>query len=105
MSYVIYHVETTKVLRSPAGGVGCYKEAYATERAAKAALTRAVTKGKITEKEANEDYRIDETGHFREYIEKKEKRSGAGPAFGETFEVAVNTPWSSGPWSDAYWSS
>ncbi len=91
MAYVIYHIETTKILGDTSG--------HNSLRAAKAALTRAVNKGKVK----REDYAIEENRKFFADIEKEEVRHGVGPAFGKTFTVRVNHSWL-GPWSETYWS-
>lgn len=98
MSFVVYNVKTTKLLRMPSGGVGCYKETYATVAAAKAALTRAVKKGKA---QFNE-YGIAELGEFRNKIEKTETKRNL--LTGEEFTQPVNTPRCCDPSSELYWS-
>lgn len=102
MSYVIYNLNTTKLLRMPAASVGCYKEYYKSEAAAKAALTRAVKKGKVTEKEANEIYRISDAATFSTKIEKTEMVRNL--MSGEMIEQSVNTPRCCDPSSELYWS-
>lgn len=100
MSYVIYHKETTKIVRVMRNGF--WQDArFETERAAKAGLTRLVKTGKFNVSECA----IAEFGAFRSSIEKTEVRKGIVSAAGQEFEVPVNTPWSSGPWSEAYWSN
>lgn len=98
MSFVIYHKETTVYL-NVRGRI--YNPAYETLAAAKAALTRAVKKGEVK----REDYDISPLEEFRKFIEKKEIRRGIAGSDGKEFEVSVNTPWTSGPWSETYWSS
>jgi len=102
MSFVIYNIDTTYILKSPAKSVGCYVEYYKTEAAAKAAMTRIVKKGKISEKEMNEKYRIADVATFRTYIEKKETRINL--MSGKPFEQSVNTPGCCDPSTETYWS-
>jgi len=98
MSYVIYNVETTKLLRVKSGGVGCYKETFASIGAAKAAMTRALKKGNLT---VFVDYAIAETGEFRAKIEKTETvRSLMN---GKEIVQSVNTPRCCDPSSELYW--
>lgn len=93
MSYVIYHIETTRFL---------HPGSYATRGAAKAALTREAKKTPSLNKA---DYSIEERTMFHELIEKKTIRKGIVGAAGKEFEVPVNTEWTSGPWSETYWCS
>jgi len=101
MSYVIYNVDTTIIATEKNRKLYSY-DSFTTESAAKAALTRMVKKGKIKNRD---EYAISEVIYFHNNIEKKETRKGIGPADGKTFTVGVNTPWTSGPWSETYWSS
>ena len=105
MSYVIYHKETTKIVLPR--NRNWYSPAYETEGAAKAALTRAIRKPKkaLIISSQVEFYVIAELKEFQEKIEKKEIRHGIVHSEGKEFEVSVNTPWTSGPWSETYWSS
>ena len=98
MSYVIFNIETTVLLRMPSGGVGCYKTHYATEPAAKAAFTRALKKGKIVDAE----WTIAEAGEFHRMIEKREVRRNL--MSGKEFSQPVNTPLCCDPSSETYWS-
>lgn len=100
MSYVIYNKETTKIVRVIKTTYWQDAE-YKTEAAAKAGFTRMEKKGKVNRK----DYAIAERGYFSENIEKTEVRYGVAMAHGQKFVVGVNTPWSAGPWSEAYWSA
>jgi hypothetical protein len=100
MSYAIYDKQTTKIVRILKNGYWQDAE-YKTPAAAKAAFTRLSKQGKV-DVEAHD---IAEIGNFRKNIEKTEVRNGAGPAYGQKFIVAVNTPWTSGPWSETYWSA
>jgi hypothetical protein len=90
--FVVYNVETTKIVGD---------KSHTSERAAKAALTRECTKSGANKA----DFAVAESKVFHAMIEKTETRHGVGPAQGKTFEVAVNTSWTSGPWSETYWSS
>jgi hypothetical protein len=101
MSYVIYNRYSTLILRRQGNGVGCYKYHFDTEKAAKSYLTRMVNSGGID----RNSYDIAETNHFHANIEKKEIRRGIVHSEGKEFEVGVNTPWTSGPWSETYWCS
>lgn len=96
MSFVIYNKDTTRILRKH-----WYDKPYETQAAAKAGLTRAVKKGDVK----REDFDISPAKEFFEHIEKKEIRHGIVHAAGKEFEVGVNTPWTTGPWSETYWCS
>lgn len=101
-SFVIYHKETTKFICIPRANSNYYK----TLAAAKAALTRAIkagVKGADDKPLVKEDFLIADTQTFYDSIEKKEIRHGIVGSEGKTFEVGVNTSWSSGPWSESYW--
>lgn len=94
-SFVIYHKETTVYLKNRiTDGNG-----FASEAAAKGVLTRCVNQGFCK----REDYAIAEARKFHDEIEKKETRHGIVGSEGAEFVVGVNTPWSSGPWSESYW--
>lgn len=90
MSYTIFHKETTIEFGS---------KYYATERAAKTALTKAVNSGKIANRE---HYSIEELIYFRNFIEKK--RVVKNLMSGKEVEITVNTPRSCDPSSNLYWS-
>jgi hypothetical protein len=103
MSYVIYNLKTTKLYRSPSGGVGCYKEHYATEAAAKAAMTRASRPWRARKTGFNAaEWAITELRHFQKNIEKKEMVRNL--MSGEMVEQSVNTPRCCDPSSELYWS-
>ena len=97
MSYIIYNKETTRILSGKRG-----KDYFATESAAKSARTRILKKQ--PELGTADEFDIAEIGYFRDNIEKTEIRVGIVHAAGKEFEVGVNTPWTSGPWSETYWS-
>lgn len=96
MAFVIYHKETTVYLK-----LGSRKDSFPSEGAAKAALTREAKAGKVKA----DDYAIADREYFQLRIEKKETRHGVCDAHGKEFVVPVNTSWTSGPWSETYWSS
>jgi hypothetical protein len=100
MAYVIYNTETTKMLRTPSGGVGCYKDVYATAAAAKAALTRMSRPWRKNAVNASE-YAIADLGTFRNKIEKKEMVRNL--MSGELVEQSVNTPRCCDVSSELYW--
>jgi len=93
--YVIYHKETTKTHYVPTRHVRCYKSSWATEGAAKAARTRS--------KLDPATWLIADIETFRATIEKKETRKNL--ISGKEFEVSVNSPYSTCPSSETYWSS
>ena len=92
MSYVIYHKETTVIFPD-------YRKSYATERAAKSALTKAATSNKIADKSK---YGIANTVDFRDNIEKHVTRKNL--MSGKEIDVAVNTPTYMDPSCESYWS-
>jgi len=96
MSYVIYNKETTLILSAKRG-----KDYFATERAAKGARTKILNAH--PEYGTSDDFDIAEARDFYDNIEKKEIRHGIVHCQGKTYEVGVNTPWTSGPWSETYW--
>lgn len=119
MSYVIYNIESTQILRVRARSVGCYVERYKSESAAKAALTRIDKAGKLgdkmvqaptkennwerkTEALVKADFAIAEVAEFHANIEKKVTRKNL--MSGEEYEEAVNTPNCCSPSSETYWS-
>ena len=98
MSFVIYNPETTYILRIVARhlGAGMRKEVYATERAAKAALTRYHAK----HPEDNVDYKISDSATFHQFIEKRVVKNNL--IGGGEFEQALNTPLCLDPSSETY---
>jgi len=96
--YVIYNKETTSIFQVPARSVGCYVSNYKTAGAAKAALTRAVKKGVISNRD---DFAIAEAGNFRTNIEEMVERVNI--MTGKTYMEAKNTPNCVSPSSETYW--
>lgn len=97
MSFVIYHKETTKLLRTLRQGY--WQDAkYATLGAAKAGLTLAVKKGKAK----REDYDIVDAATFHKSIEKQETKRNL--LSGNEFTQPVNTPACCDPSTETYWS-
>lgn len=106
--FVIYNKETTLIQPKR-------DRRFATERAAKAFLTRMINEAERSHSVAiraghtptpcmtKDEYGIAELAHFVDSIEKKEVRKGIVGAAGQEFTVGVNTSWSSGPWSENYW--
>jgi hypothetical protein len=90
MSYVIYNKETTRKLDS---------KYYATEAAAKAALTRAAKKDNTLIKA---DYTIAETNNFYDNIELMVERTNL--LSGKKYMERANTPLCCSPSSETYWS-
>lgn len=101
MRYVIFHTDTTLILYRRKRN-GCTVEYYASEGAAKAALTRLDKAGKLHDGATKEDYAIEEVSVFRSSIEKKVERRNL--LSGKTYMEAVNTPNYCSPSSEAYWS-
>lgn len=98
MSYVIYNIESTKILRNDR----TRKERYETERAAKGGLTRAVTDSMGTDKEMNiSEYAIAESTDFGQNIEKM--RTVRNLMTGVEFEESVNTPGYCSPACESYY--
>jgi len=102
MSYVIYHKETTLILKAPSKSWGCWVESYKTERAAKAALTRLDNKGKLHDGATKDDYAIADSRDFAENIEKMVTRTNL--MSGKEYQEPINTPNSCSPASETYWS-
>ena len=97
MSFVVYHKETTII---PRLGRPFYTyEYYATESAAKGALTRGLKKGLI---ENRDDYAVSDLTNFFDNIEKKVVRKNL--MSGKEFTIGVNTPCHLDPSTETYWS-
>lgn len=91
MAFILYNVETTKLV--PAKGY--FNFTYATEAAAKSARTRNKLDKSL--------YAISEARNFYLNIEKHEIRINLMSR--KTFEVGVNSPYATCPSSERYWSS
>jgi len=102
MSYVIYNINTTYILRARARSAGCFVEHYKSESAAKAALTRLDNKGKLGKGAFKEDFAIAEVNEFHANIEKQVERTNM--MSGEKFMEPINTPSYCSPASESYWS-
>ena len=94
MSFVIYHIETTKILRKR-----WYDKPYKTEAAAKAGLTRFLDKDPSLKRS---DYAIADSLNFHKHIEKKVIKNNL--ISGKPFEIAVNEPACTDPSTETYWS-
>lgn len=90
MAFVIYEVSNTKLY-------GGYENHYKTERAAKAAVTRAVNRGEINRNE----FAIADKAFFHQQIEKKVERTNL--ISGEKYMEAINTPSHLSPAYERYW--
>jgi hypothetical protein len=88
--YVIYNIESTKIIRKAQYDVG-----YASIGAAKAAMTR----NKIDKN----THTISEYTHFFTNIEKTETRKNF--MSGKEFETSVNSNYTTCPSSETYWST
>jgi hypothetical protein len=97
VNYVIYEKTSTKIVSILRKGRWDLAE-FATSGAAKAGFTRLHKAGKIHP----DTHAIAGRGEFAK-IEKTEVRKGIVGSAGKDFVVGVNTPWSSGPWSESYW--
>lgn len=91
MPFVIYNKESTILARLK-------RDYYRTERAAKAALTRAHNDGQLN----REDFAIADAKTFRESIEKKKIVHNL--MSGMEMEISVNTPACCDPSTETYWS-
>lgn len=94
MAYVIYHKESTLILRKR-----WYQKPYETIGAAKAGLTRACRKDP---KLVREEYDIADTKTFHEKIEKFVERKNLLSR--EPIQVRVNEPACTDPSTETYWS-
>lgn len=91
MACVLYNVETTKLV--PAKGYFNYT--YKTAAAAKAARTRKGLDANL--------YSVAEAQYFYAHIEKKETRINMMSR--KEFVVGVNSPYTTCPSSETYWST
>ena len=96
MQYVVYHKETTRLLRNHPQ-VKTDKGSFDGIPAAKAALTREVKRGAVK----REDFEICNIEIFRT-LQKTEIKHN--PMSGKPFEQSVNTPLCCDPSSETYWS-
>ena len=94
MSYLIYNTKTTAIVTERAFGT----RYYATESAAKAAVTRFAKKGVVSKDEVA----VVEDDYYFENIEAKVKR--VNMMTGLEYYESVNTPGYCSPSSESYWS-
>jgi hypothetical protein len=97
MSYVVYNKETTRYLTFHPK-VKTHQTGFASEGAAKAALTREVNRGAVK----REDFAIADSDTFHASIEKKVTKMNL--MNGKPFQQTVNTPRVSDPSTELYWS-
>jgi hypothetical protein len=95
MAYVVYRTSDSKLCNERAYG----KESWATEAAARAALTRMLKKDRYP----GEELRVQELGAYRMLIEQTVERVNL--MTGKTFRESINTPHYCSPSSESYWSS
>lgn len=94
MAYVVYRISDTRIVTEKRWG----KDTYATEAAAKAAMTRMIKKNT----HPGEELRVQDLQAYRMFIEQKVKRINL--MSGEEFWESVNTPYYCSPSSETYWS-
>lgn len=94
MSYIAYHKETTRYLRNHPK-VKTDKTHFATEAAAKAAITREAKRGRIKA----EDFATASADDFAK-LEKTETKTNL--LSGKEFQQSVNTPLCCDPSSETY---
>lgn len=97
MRYVVYHKDTTRYL-SLHPKVKTDHTSFASEGAAKAALTREVNGGAVQ----REDFLITDSDNFHTNVEKMVKKRNL--LSGTEFEQPANTPRACDPSSELYWS-
>lgn len=95
MAYVVYRTSDSRIVKEKAYG----KEYWATEAAAKAAMTRMIKKNR----HPGEELRVQELKAYRMFIEQTVER--VNMMSGETYRESINTPNYCSPSSEAYWSS
>lgn len=95
MAYVVYRTSDSKICNEKAYG----KEVWATEAAAKAAMTRILRK----ERYPGAELRVQELQAYRMLIEETVER--VNMMTGQTYRESVNTPSYCSPSSEAYWSA
>lgn len=91
MPFVLYNIETTKLVPT----TDRYIKTFKTEAAAKSARTR--------NKLNKEEYAVAEATRFYALIEKTEMRKNL--MSGKEFKVGVNADYATCPSSETYWSS
>lgn len=96
MSYIAYHKETTRYLKNHPK-VKTDKTHFATEAAAKAAITREAKRGRIKA----EDFTTASVEEFAKLEKTETVKSLMG---GKEVEQSVNTPLCCDPSSETYWS-
>lgn len=100
MSQVVYHRFDTIYLRGHMRkGYSTMKESFATERAAKAALTRAIKKNPELKRE---DFEIAEKNHFHKHIEKSRTSKNMLNPDAKPQRIPVNTPGYMDPACESY---
>lgn len=97
MSYVIYNVAANDAIFSPTG----YASEYATERAAKSAVTRFMKNPRFANVKL--DLHVMEYSLYHLTMDKLVERINA--LTGEKFLEPLNTPFHCSPSSESYWSS
>jgi hypothetical protein len=95
MAYVVYRTSDSKICNEKTYG----KEAWATEAAAKAAMTRILKKNRYP----GEELRVQELSAYRMFIEETVER--VNMMTGKTYRESINTPNYCSPSSETYWSS
>ena len=95
MSYVIYNIASSKIVQAVRFG----RSWYETQSAARAALTRAIKKGRLS----GDLVSIASTTQYFSEIEKTEVVINM--MSGKPVTQSVNTPRSCDPSSEAYWSN
>jgi hypothetical protein len=91
MTYVVYNIETTKIVGSR------NTRTWRTEAAAKAHLTRMTKLGYRAE-----DHAVQDTQAYHMLIEESVERVNL--MSGQTYRESVNTPLCCSPASETYWS-
>lgn len=94
MAYVVYRTSDSRIVTEKRYG----KEVYATEAAAKAALTRMIKKNK----HPGEQLKVQDLQAYRMFIEETVERVNL--MSGKTYRESVNTPLCCSPASETYWS-
>lgn len=95
MTFVVYHKDTTRYMRNHPEVV-TDKTSFASEGAAKAAVTREAKRGTIKA----EDFLIAEKGLFHDTIEKTVTKKNSQT--GKEFSQPINTPWCCDPSSETF---